>query len=382
MSKTNRSYAQQLPKELLFLIFSYLDVPIIRTISPICKQWYSLLSEDTFWKYLTTRDFGPISGIKSSWKTIYQQRIMTAIEFGISDSMLSKISRHTQLYDKNVSNIMIIGDQKTGKTGLLITFVTGLFPTGYIPIFGGNWKFKTVVGNNVIEMRLIDTWVGDYLAYYQEANLIMMVFSVIDRSSMRNVAEKWVPKTSGVPIILVGTKTDLRKEVKESIMPEEGIAFARKIGAIGYFECSALQRRGIQAPFHYAAKIISDAHKNKKCIIQYVTVQHWFDRFVSFSTNNDDCCFFYGDNVWGLDLNLWCQISIKYLPFKLIRSQFKTTIKLVSLFTRYKFYLMLIQLVLIMIWSLKGSNYKIKIFIGQKVTLDTSPHRFLFLSNS
>ena len=49
--------------------------------------------------------------------------------------------------------------------------------------------------------------------------MFLVCFSVTDQVSLDNVDSKWIPEVShhcpGVPIILVGTKADLREDPKE-----------------------------------------------------------------------------------------------------------------------------------------------------------------------
>ena len=63
----------------------------------------------------------------------------------------------------------------------------------------------------------------------------------------------------GVPIILVGTKSDLRSDDamlqqlaskgQRVISIEEGQARAKEIGAVSYMECSALTQEGLKNVF-------------------------------------------------------------------------------------------------------------------------------------
>ncbi len=65
-----------------------------------------------------------------------------------------------------------------------------------------------------------------------------------------------------VPIILVGTKIDLRtdektleelkKQGKQPITPQQGAEKAREINALKYLECSALTRDGLKNVFDEA----------------------------------------------------------------------------------------------------------------------------------
>merc|ERR1711953_196664 len=74
---------------------------------------------------------------------------------------------------------------------------------------------------------------------------------------------KWIPEIShhapGVPIILVGTKSDLRNDTdtqnelrsKNMEMVSEGAITQMKgeIGAVTYIECSALTQEGLKSVF-------------------------------------------------------------------------------------------------------------------------------------
>lgn len=68
----------------------------------------------------------------------------------------------------------------------------------------------------------------------------------------------------GVPILLVGTKSDLRndaelqRKLKEQnqvpVTHQQGAALARQIQAIRYMECSALNQEGIKEVFTEAVR--------------------------------------------------------------------------------------------------------------------------------
>lgn len=87
---------------------------------------------------------------------------------------------------------------------------------------------------------------------------------------MENVAVKWVPEIrhhcNDVPIILVGTKIDLRDDRETlsqlaqcgqcPIRREQGEKMAAKIKAIKYLECSALTQRGLKQVFEEAVRSI------------------------------------------------------------------------------------------------------------------------------
>ena len=88
---------------------------------------------------------------------------------------------------------------------------------------------------------------------------------------------KWVPEVRHhcpeVPILLVGTKMDLRsnkdtlKKLEEQglapVRTDQGNAAAKEIGAIEYLECSALEQKGLKDVFDQAIRTVLDPPQNK-----------------------------------------------------------------------------------------------------------------------
>lgn len=120
---------------------------------------------------------------------------------------------------------------------------------------------------------------------YPESDVILIVFSIDFPTSLANVQDKWYPEVAhfceNTPLILVGTKTDLRRDEQTRrmlgaqgqapITPDQGAAVAREIGA-KYIECSAKTGTGVQDVFSLAlresmrgrwGKIV----KEKRCIV-------------------------------------------------------------------------------------------------------------------
>ncbi len=79
---------------------------------------------------------------------------------------------------------------------------------------------------------------------------------------------QWYPEIKhhapGVPIILVGTKLDLREDKAtadnlrskkmEPVSYEQALAVAKEIKAVKYLECSALTQRNLKSVFDEAIK--------------------------------------------------------------------------------------------------------------------------------
>ncbi|XP_012870034.1 PREDICTED: rho-related GTP-binding protein RhoU [Dipodomys ordii] len=118
---------------------------------------------------------------------------------------------------------------------------------------------------------------------YTNADIFLLCFSVVSPASFQNVSEKWVPEIRchcpKAPIILVGTQSDLREDVKvlieldkckEKPVPEEAAKLcAEEIKAASYIECSALTQKNLKEVFD-AAIVAGIQHSDsqqqpKKC---------------------------------------------------------------------------------------------------------------------
>jgi len=114
--------------------------------------------------------------------------------------------------------------------------------------------------------------------------VFLICFSLINQDSFEHIKSKWYPEIRHhcphTPIILVGTKLDLRndkgtikslKDIKEfPVTYPQGHGLAKKIGAVKYLECSALTQKGLNELFDEVINVALNAAKNrfsKKCII-------------------------------------------------------------------------------------------------------------------
>ena len=93
--------------------------------------------------------------------------------------------------------------------------------------------------------------------------MFLLCFSVDEPTSLKSIKERWYPELNhhcpGTPILLVGTKEDLRDDPEvishlaarglSSITYSQGLECSRDIGAVMYMECSALTQKGVQEVF-------------------------------------------------------------------------------------------------------------------------------------
>uniref|UniRef100_A0A8C0AI29 Ras homolog family member U n=1 Tax=Bos mutus grunniens TaxID=30521 RepID=A0A8C0AI29_BOSMU len=166
---------------------------------------------------------------------------------------------------------VLVGDGAVGKTSLVVSYTTNGYPTEYIPTAFDNFSAVVSVDGRPVKLQLCDTAGQDEFdklrpLCYTNADIFLLCFSVVGPSSFQNVSEKWVPEIRGhcpkAPIVLVGTQSDLREDVKvlieldkckEKPVPEEAARLcAEEIKATSYIECSALTQKNLKEVFDAA----------------------------------------------------------------------------------------------------------------------------------
>ncbi|KAM6297404.1 ras-related C3 botulinum toxin substrate 3 isoform 1-T1 [Aegotheles albertisi] len=192
---------------------------------------------------------------------------------------------------------VVVGDGAVGKTCLLISYTTNAFPGEYIPTVFDNYSANVMVDGKPVNLGLWDTagqedydrlrplsypqtvsavlgltYVSFYMAdpHVSAQDVFLICFSLVSPASFENVRAKWYPEVRhhcpNTPIILVGTKLDLRddKDTIERLRDKklapitypQGLAMAREIGSVKYLECSALTQRGLKTVFDEAIRAV------------------------------------------------------------------------------------------------------------------------------
>jgi len=189
---------------------------------------------------------------------------------------------------KKTIKVVVVGDGAVGKTCLLIYYTTKAFPQDYVPTVFDNYSCIEMYGGKPINLVLWDTaGQEDYDKLrplsYPQTDVFVLTYSVVGPDSFTNVEFKWleeVRKSNPIaPFVLVGTKRDLREDGRVlaelqangqvPISTADGEALSKKLGAMAFFECSALEGKGITEIFatciaHVMTKSGSSSNGKKK----------------------------------------------------------------------------------------------------------------------
>ncbi len=170
---------------------------------------------------------------------------------------------------------VFLGDGAVGKTSLIVSYTTNGYPNEYIPTAIDTYDVVVHVDDEPVTFEMCDTPGQDDFdtlrpLVYPNTDVFLLCFSVVSPSSFANVREKWIPELKKsrekgsvkVPIILVGTQSDLRNDVntkielarfKESPVPEaDARKLASSLGCECYIETSALTQHNLKEVFDEA----------------------------------------------------------------------------------------------------------------------------------
>ncbi|KAM9313750.1 rho-related GTP-binding protein RhoH [Pholidichthys leucotaenia] len=172
---------------------------------------------------------------------------------------------------------VLVGDSAVGKTALLVRFTSETFPDMYVPTVFESTGVEVYMDGVQISLGLWDTAGNDCFKQirprsYQQADIVLICFSVANPNSLASVQHKWIAEVRQhlpkVPVLVVATQTDLREMGGHRaicISPAEGRRVAHEVNAKGYLECSSLSNRGVQQVFEHAVRtVVKQAKKRSR----------------------------------------------------------------------------------------------------------------------
>ena len=160
-----------------------------------------------------------------------------------------------------------IGAPESGKTSLLTSYTKNVFPQQYVPSVYENYTAQVdnflYEGtkrniNLIISTATVDdeTPTAKNGAEYEPQSDVVIIVCAIDSPGSFKTAEKdLIPRAKkqlpGKPVIIVGTKTDLRLAGKKEhlVTLKEGMKLAKRAGIQNYVECSAKELGSVKAVF-------------------------------------------------------------------------------------------------------------------------------------
>jgi small GTP-binding protein len=169
--------------------------------------------------------------------------------------------------------VCLIGDGYVGKTSIRRKYLRKGFKKAYYPTIGVDFAQRTIefdgISANLVIWDIAGQTTRESLRkrYYDGASGLILVFSIMDRTSFEN-ASKWLIEARSFtqqmpPIIIAANKIDLYlSNPKEQLVSlEEGKefteTFSEKLNTPMYFiETSALDGTNIDELFHHLVKMM------------------------------------------------------------------------------------------------------------------------------
>lgn len=165
---------------------------------------------------------------------------------------------------------MVIGNSDAGKTTLIRTYIDKKFFLCPTPTSYHEYKSKaTATDGSKLRLKICDTsglemFDSTTRVNYDDTDVFVICFSVTNPGYFGYIRHRWLPYIREyypkVPLILVGTKVDLREDADYKdlwsftpLTANQGRRLAFEIGAVEYLECSAVTRFGVSVVFDIAA---------------------------------------------------------------------------------------------------------------------------------
>lgn len=154
---------------------------------------------------------------------------------------------------------MVVGDQMVGKTNLLLRYAkrkSDLEDGENVNALAkkkkvfAEYEFQTTVDKRPALLTLVEApsaaeYANARAERYRDVDIVLLCFSIDSPPSYVSIETKWHPEArrnaKNVPVVLVGTKHDLRKYGDELITKNEADMLCERLSGKLYVECSSVK---------------------------------------------------------------------------------------------------------------------------------------------
>jgi small GTP-binding protein len=172
----------------------------------------------------------------------------------------------------SIIKCIAVGDAGVGKTSALQTYASNRFDSDAPATAFENYDTNIVVDGKLLQLSVWDTAGQDEYEKlrclcYEGTNVVLLYFSVGDRQSYERIQSKWIAEIRRfcppqVPVLLVATKTDLRRVhplsddfVATASTEVETKQLAQSVEAADWCECSAITLSGLHEMFEKMVRL-------------------------------------------------------------------------------------------------------------------------------
>jgi small GTP-binding protein len=144
-----------------------------------------------------------------------------------------------------------------GKSALTVQFVRNVFVSSYDPTIEDTYRKLLVIDGQQCMVEILDTaGTEQFLAlkelYIKSGQGFILVFSLTSLASVNELgplreAIVRIKDTTGIPLVLVGNKSDLRTD--RQVPREVGTSLSKAWGNVPYYEASARKRINVDEIF-------------------------------------------------------------------------------------------------------------------------------------
>ncbi|KAH6971742.1 P-loop containing nucleoside triphosphate hydrolase protein [Ilyonectria sp. MPI-CAGE-AT-0026] len=166
--------------------------------------------------------------------------------------------------DPEVIKIVLVGDEKCGKTTFLSRLSAGekLNPIPILRDIDQPFLFEIKVGQRKLRFEFFDTSSPDNWRLL-DPDAIVICYDISQRLSLINMQRYWInecktafKRFDALPVIVLGLKRDLRSEKDPNgiIYPQEAYQISQAMRADRYVECSAVTGELLKLAFEDLCK--------------------------------------------------------------------------------------------------------------------------------